>query len=374
MLSPKEVVILGAGVFGTLLAHKLASTLPRDDSPIHITLINARDHFVYLPVNLRNSVQDISSTYIKPLDPVFAPNPSVGKVKVGEAVSVDGERKVVVLRGGEEVRYDILVLALGSSWSDPNLMPAKHEELLNYFSKQRAAIKKAKHITIVGGGAVGVEFAGEIADLYPPSSGKHVTLVHSEGLPLSKLYRAKFRTEVKNKLEKLGVEVVLYAKGTKNEDGTVTIAPRDGREPYTLRSDLIYSALTPTPNTRIFPDEWKDEKGYIRVTPTFQLESDSSVMAIGDLTNVKEVKQAAKAPGTIAVAAPNIVSLAKGQEPLKTYGGATEMIALAMGKKTGTGVAQMPFFGQVIFPSWFVVKIKCGDLFAGRITKDLGLK
>ncbi|KAK9488555.1 hypothetical protein V1527DRAFT_103283 [Lipomyces starkeyi] len=371
MSSPKEVVILGGGVFGTHLAHKLASTLPRNASPIHITLINARDHFAYLPVNLRNSVQDISSTYIKPLDPLFARNPSVGKVKVGEAVNVDAERKVVVLRGGEEVSYDILVLALGSSWSDPNLMPTKYEDVLDYFAKQRAAIKNAKNITIIGGGAVGVEFAGEIADLYPPSSGKHVTLVHSEDLPLAKHYRDKFRSRVKDMLEKLGVEVVLYAKGTNNEDGTVTIAPRDGKEPYTLRSDLVYSALTPTPNTRILPDEWKDEKGYIRVTPTFQLESDRSVMAIGDLTNVKEVKQAAKAPGTIAVAAPNIVSLAKGQEPLKRYAGALEMIALAMGKKTGTGIGQMPCLGQVIFPSWLVVKLKCGDLFAGRMTKIL---
>ncbi|KAK9494653.1 hypothetical protein V1508DRAFT_290994 [Lipomyces doorenjongii] len=369
--SPKEVVILGGGVFGTHLAHKLASTLPRNGSPVHITLINARDHFVYLPVNLRNSVVDISSTYIKPLDPLFANNPSVGKVKVGEAVSVDAKRKVVVLRGGEEVTYDILVLALGSSWNDPNVVPTEHEDVLDYFDKQRAAIKKAKNITIIGGGAVGVEFAGEIADFYPPSSGKHVRLIHSEDLPLSKLYRDKFRIQVKNMLEKLGVEVVLYAKGTNNEDGTVTITPRDGKEPYILRSDHVYSALTPTPNTHILPDEWKDEKGYIRVTPTFQLESDSSVMAVGDLTNVKEVKQAAKAPGTIAVAAPNIVSLAKGQEPLKRYAGASEMIALAMGKKTGTGIGQMPCFGQVIFPSWLIVKVKCGDLFAGRMTKIL---
>ncbi|KAK9320345.1 hypothetical protein V1517DRAFT_329668 [Lipomyces orientalis] len=372
MAPTKEVVILGAGVFGVGLAHNLASNLPKNGSPIHVTLINARDHFVYLPANLRNSVQDISSTYIKPLDRLFAKNPSVGKVKVGEVVTVDYNRKVVALRGGEQVKYDILVLALGSSWSDPNSLPVKHEAVLDYFSKQRDAVKSAENITIIGGGAVGVEFAGEIAEFYPPSSGKRVTLVHSEDLPLSKLYRDNWRSQVKDMLEKLGVEVVLYAKGKNNHDGTVTITPRDGKEPYTIESDLVYNTLTPTPNTHVLPDEWKDQKGFIRVTPTFQLEADSSVFAIGDLTNVKEAKQAAKSPAAIAVVAPNIISLGKGQEPAKKYAGSSEMIGLALGKKTGTGVLHLPCFGQVIAPSWLIVMMKCGDLFAGKMTQPLG--
>ncbi|KAK9244288.1 hypothetical protein V1506DRAFT_522943 [Lipomyces tetrasporus] len=372
MLSPKEVVVLGAGVYGVGLVHSLASSLPQNGSPIHVTLINARDHFVYLPANLRNSVQDISSTYIKPLDRLFAKNPSVGEVKVGEVVTVDYKRKVVALRGGEDVKYDILVLALGSSWSDPNSMPLEHEAVLDYFAKQRDALKKAQSITIIGGGAVGVEFAGEIADVYPPSSGKHITLVHSEDLPLSKLYRDKWRSQVQDILEAVGVEVVLYAKGTNNHDGTVTITPRDRKEPYTIESDLVYSTLTPTPNTHVLPNEWKDEKGFIRVTSTFQVEADSSVFAIGDLTNVKEAKQAAKASAAIDVVAPNIIALSKGQEPAKKYATSPEMIGLALGQKTGTGVIYIPCFGQVICPNWLIVKLKCGDLFAGKMTKPLG--
>ena len=60
----------------------------------------------------------------------------------------------------------------------------------------------------MGGGAVGVELAGEIATDFP---GKNVTLVHAhkKGLIDGKRFTEKFRKEVYGQLVKLKVDVLL---------------------------------------------------------------------------------------------------------------------------------------------------------------------
>ena len=69
-------------------------------------------------------------------------------------------------------------------------------------------IKSANKIVIVGGGAVGVELAGEIATEFP---GKQLTLIHDSkrGLIEGKEFSDKFRKNILSQLEKLKVNVLL---------------------------------------------------------------------------------------------------------------------------------------------------------------------
>lgn len=84
---------------------------------------------------------------------------------------------------------------------------------------QTKAIAESSSILIAGGGALGIQYATDIADLYNndenaehrpagASSPKKITLVHSRDRFLP-LYKQEMHDEIMARLEKLGVEVVL---------------------------------------------------------------------------------------------------------------------------------------------------------------------
>ena len=80
------------------------------------------------------------------------------------AEAVDRERKLVRLTGGEEVPYDILILATGSSNRKLSLPGARPEELLELRSladaeRLKAALGPGKRLAIIGGGYIGLEAA-----------------------------------------------------------------------------------------------------------------------------------------------------------------------------------------------------------------------
>jgi apoptosis-inducing factor 2 len=78
-----------------------------------------------------------------------------------------------------------------------------------------------------------------------------------------------------------------------------------------------------------------NSRGQIKIKSTFQLESHSNIYAIGDVTNLTEQKQAAKAPKHAQIAAANILSQLSGEAPKQTYSGQPELIVITNGKVGG---------------------------------------
>ena len=76
-------------------------------------------------------------------------------------------------------------------------------------------------------------------------------------------------------------------------------------------------------------------RGQIKVTPTFQLESHTNIYAIGDVTDLAEQKQAAKAPKHAEIAAANILSQLNGGPANKKYAAQPELIIVTNGKVSG---------------------------------------
>ncbi|MCG8367138.1 MAG: NAD(P)/FAD-dependent oxidoreductase [Pseudanabaenales cyanobacterium] len=66
----------------------------------------------------------------------------------------------------------------------------------------------------MGGGPVGVEFAGEISSQYLQ---KNITLVHSGKILIGEPFNAKLGQNLLNNLEKMGVRVVLEERVLLND-------------------------------------------------------------------------------------------------------------------------------------------------------------
>lgn len=66
-------------------------------------------------------------------------------------------------------------------------------------------MKAAKRVVIIGGGAVGVEIAGEVATDYPD---KEVTIIHARDSLVEPATSDRFRASVQKQLEELNVKLI----------------------------------------------------------------------------------------------------------------------------------------------------------------------
>jgi NADH dehydrogenase FAD-containing subunit len=170
------------------------------------------------------------------------------------------------------------------------------------------ADQRDRRVVVIGAGAVGVEFAGEIKNYYPNIS---VTLVHSRAEVLSS---EPLPTEVKDKakvlLEEEGVDLVLGNRATYEQLPS-------GKYQVTLANNTIISAdlvLDTTkkgePTTGFLPPKCLDEEKEIKVTSnlTFKPEIPNAQchFGVGDVIAWSGIKRAGGAMVMGQVAAANV--------------------------------------------------------------------
>jgi NADH dehydrogenase FAD-containing subunit len=161
----------------------VARDLDEHPDKVQVTLIDRRTVMLNTLGILRSSVNP------EWVDKVIVPRNNLltnGRV-INENVSrVEEDR--VIFEGGKEIEFDVVVCATGCrNWIEPDESKLTVQELRNHFETTRRDIESAESIAIVGGGAVGVEFAGEIKSRYP---GKTVSVIHSS----ERLINARFQT------------------------------------------------------------------------------------------------------------------------------------------------------------------------------------
>jgi len=369
--SKKNVVVVGGGFAGSAMARSLSAKL--DPSKHTLTLVNNRPFAIHNLGGARMTVSDhdrLEDIALIPYDKVFI-NQN-GSLIVGRVTAIDkngGEKGgIITLKSGETIPYDVLVLAPGSAWSSALAFPDGGDEVVNFIRQWRSKYEKAKHIVLAGGGAVGIETAGEIKDAFPD---KKVTIVQGDNLLTNKTYPDKFRKALDTSLRARGVEIV-YNDFIDDipADGVVGVTTRNGKQ---LDADLVVSTKGPRPNTAFIATLGSDtitDRGFVKVKPTLQLLSHSDIYAAGDVIDWAEQKQAAKTQGHAAVVTANILSDLAGEKPVKEYKGAYELIVVTNGK--GGGVAYFDVLWGLMFGNWFARFVKSKDLLVPMFRKSLG--
>lgn len=104
------------------------------------------------------------------------------------------------------IPYSHMVYALGSHLPDPLRTEARtKKEGVSWMRDIQNRVKSSREIVLVGGGALGVEFATDIKSVYPD---KKVTLIHSRKQLLPN-FDYKVHEVALKRLQELGVKVVL---------------------------------------------------------------------------------------------------------------------------------------------------------------------
>ncbi|KXS21994.1 FAD/NAD(P)-binding domain-containing protein [Gonapodya prolifera JEL478] len=171
----RRIVVVGGGYAGTTASQKLAGALK--NFPVEITMIERRDTFHHSIGSPRAIVEPgFEKQLFVPYDNVAKDLPNL-KVKTNTSIQ-SVEATHLVTATSEVIPFDYLVLATGANNREIAKFPTKPKaaSAKAVYQKIQENVKSAKSFVVVGGGAVGVEIAGELLTDFP---NKPVTLIHA---------------------------------------------------------------------------------------------------------------------------------------------------------------------------------------------------
>jgi NADH dehydrogenase FAD-containing subunit len=213
----KNVIVVGAAFAGYFAARILATSLPRN---YQVIVIEPNSHFNFTWVLPRFCViEGHEHKAFIPYTPAFFSGGPKDMVRWVRDRVTSVRNQSVVLRSGEEIPYEFLVIATGSTVGDglPSRVGTEsREEGMEILKGMQARIKAATQVVVAGGGAAGVELAADAKNQYPDKS---VTLVHSRQAVMHR-FGPGLQNGAMDALTRLGVEVILGERvDPKSADG-----------------------------------------------------------------------------------------------------------------------------------------------------------
>jgi NADH:ubiquinone reductase (H+-translocating) len=227
-----------------------------------------------------------------------------GTFRKGDLAGVDVERRIVTLAMGEQLSYDYLIIATGVSAAFFGVAGAAEHAVGLYTRRDAVGLRNMLmdelerrneglagpelDVTIVGGGATGVELAGTLAELrnfalpavYPHVDRSMFRVRLVEMAPaLLMPYKDRLRRYTREQLVHRGVEVRLNTAIKEVKQGSVLLA--DGSE---HRSDItVWAAGVAGPDAGWTAGLLRGKGGRIEVGADLRVTGQDRVFAAGDI-------------------------------------------------------------------------------------------
>lgn len=220
----KKCVVIGFGMVGIAFVEKLLKyDLEGGRDEWQVTVIGEEPHLAYNRVGLSTYWEKSSpeELYLNPLQWYASHAP--GKLAyhtLDPVIAIDAEAKQVKTAKGNELPYDVCVLATGSDAALPPYVSRERFqktqgafvyrniadlESMKAYSKK----KEIKRAAVVGGGLLGLEAAKALLDL---DTVKQAIIVERNQWVLSRQLDSEGGRMVLDKVRALGVEVLLQAR------------------------------------------------------------------------------------------------------------------------------------------------------------------
>lgn len=335
-----RIVIVGCG-FGGLEAAKALRSAEAD-----ITLIDKTNHHLFQPLLYQVATAGLSAPSIAaPIRHLFRGQGNLTTL-LGEVTGIDTAARRVLLREGEAVDYDHLIVAAGAThsyfgrddWAPfaPGLktlddaFEIRRRILMAFEAAERlpaeATATRTACLTfvVVGAGPTGVEMAGTLAEIarhtlpgefrrIDPASAK--VLLLEGGTRVLHAMPERLSAKAQQQLEKLGVEVRLNARVTAiDASGLQVQNTTDPATGYRIDSQCIVWAagVAASPLGRLLahctdePTALLDRAGRVKVAPDLSLPGHPNISVVGDLAAAFS-----HAPGQDPVPVPGVSPAAK---------------------------------------------------------------
>jgi NADH dehydrogenase len=372
-----RVVVIGGG-FGGLHAVQGLAHLPVD-----VTMVDRRNYHLFQPLLYQVALAVLSPADIaQPIRSIVRDQKNV-QVLMDEAMDIDTKECRVKLKSGNELEFDYLVLATGSThsyfgkdeWAStaPGLktvedaIEIRRRVLLAFELAEREMLETGKHpalnFVIVGGGPTGVELAGAISDIariYMTRDFRHINpssarVLILEGSPkILGMYPEDLQQKAREQLEHLGVVLRTGAHVTDVQPGYVMV----GDERIDSVCTLWGAGVEASPLGKMLGAP-ADKKGCVMVDEHLNPQGMPNVFVIGDLSHFEQdgkqvpgVAQPAMQMGDYA--AKRIGQMVEGKVSPKAFRYFDKGDMATIGKSAAVANIQWPFKAHWSgFPAWF---------------------
>jgi NADH:ubiquinone reductase (H+-translocating) len=274
-METKTIVIIGSGFGGVYAAKELVK---RKDC--RATIICENDFFTYVPL-----LHEVASFHLKREDAIKPLRKILPEADIimEKAEKIDFKSRKVSCRT-REVPYDYLIIATGSRTKffgtpgSENALELKNmSDAFVLRERLNEAIDTDGNVVVIGGGASGVEVAGEMACLLRSRKSKcRVHIVHSQPRLIPQ-FSEKSSASCEKRLKNLGVVLHLKSRTTKIGDSFVEI---DGNEKIEC-SLPIWTAGIEANVPRTEP-EVSAKNGCMAVDSKLNVSGMKEVFAVGD--------------------------------------------------------------------------------------------
>jgi apoptosis-inducing factor 2 len=352
----KNIYIIGGGFAGVTCAINLSQ-----NPQFEVTLVDIKDYFEVTfaqlaaltePKNIGEKSRILYKSFLK-------------SKFIQDSVKLI-TNDTIEFFNNSSVKFDILIIATGSNYKSlPIAKPSEQfslEDRNSFFNSENKKLINANSITIIGGGPVGVELAGEISSKYPD---KKITLIHGKYRLLDSLNEKASKLAL-HQLKSLGVRIVLNERVSQLNDNTY----KSSVTGTLYEADIFYNCTGSKPNTDFLKAGFSnsiDEQGLIVVDNFFKVKDTENIYAIGDCNNIPEIKLGYLAGLQGELLSKNIISEASNKKSVP-YKIKNTMALIPIGREKG--VTQLPFG---VFDFKFLIKMKTKDFFISKFLKQFGL-
>lgn len=350
-----DVLIIGGGFGGVGLAQQLAK------AGVDVTLIDRKNYFEVTFATLRN----VTAPQKHGNTPRKLYSDFINGTFIQGAVSSMNDSELM-LESGETIGFKQAIITSGSRY--PTLPEGKSNSKFDYAERNQEmqdaheSLSSAESVLVIGGGLVGVEFAGEIASAFP---SKDITLVHSSHSLLG-ASEPKAQRRALEQLTAKGVKVKFNRNFSKDED-----IYRCSNSGETIKPDIVYECVGMLPNTEFLRAELPnilDSKGFVKVDAYMRVKGYDNLYSLGDCATLDSHKHGYLASVQGADLASMLLKAMKGKK-VKPY--KTPPLVVITPTGTDSGVAQLPF--AVTTMNWFV-NLKQKDLGISNMYRIYGTK
>lgn len=295
-----RVVVIGGGFAGINCVKTLSK------ANLDILLIDKKNHHLFQPLLYQVASAALSPADIAtPLREIFATQKNT-TVLMGTVESIDKEKRELILKNGDHIPYDYLVIGTGAKHSyfgndqwemlAPGLktitdaLKIRERVLLSFEKAERMdSIQEAEkylNFVIIGAGPTGVEMAGSIAEIAHKTLFKNFRRINPEK---SKIYLVegaprvlppfpeKLSERAKKDLEKMGVRVLTSQLVTNITEEGVQVG-----DDFIEARNIIWAAgnqASPLLKTLDIP---LDRQGRAIVEPDLSIPGHPEIFVIGD--------------------------------------------------------------------------------------------
>jgi NADH dehydrogenase len=293
-MNKPKVVILGGGFGGLAAARALYKSA-------EVTVVDRHNFQTFLPLLYQVSTAGLAADHVAyPIRGALRKTDI--KFRMGSPISVDHKNNEVKLDSSEVLKFDHLIVALGSVSADFGI-PGVNEHALGMKTVHEALTIRAEimrrfedlcrfeddtklSISVIGGGPTGVEMAGAIAELIrgPLKSDQaeaaaniQVSLIEA-GPRLLPPFAPSLSERTKKDLEKLGVKVLLNAAVKAIEHRKIVL-----KDDSVLNSEITIWAAGVKGSDAMAQLSLPTNGNRVAVEPTMQVKNYPNIWALGDI-------------------------------------------------------------------------------------------